>query len=344
MPQIDPSLLLFAGNLLSNAGGGRGFGNSLGGALTGAGQALAYRQQQDSQRRKDLIDAAESAIGIRAALLELQQNQRQQEAFNTYVGGLPEDQQAAARAAGPQFAAQQELQANQGLTPYQEQSLGLQREQLALATEQQEFDQSLDLAKLEAQQQAPRAKLSDTSSLRAQYIRESKDFSTIASSYKKILNSTPTAAGDLNLIFSYMKMLDPTSVVRESEQGLVIQATGIPDQIKNLAYRVKDGVKLTDAQRKNFKTEAGILFDSVYTGQANRRDQFSGIAERSGMDPADIIDAVSVSSPQKIREEWIDRRIKRAGISLGDLDYAAQLRGISIEEALELYEQAGAIQ
>ena len=49
-----------------------------------------------------------------------------------------------------------------------------------------------------------------------------KDFQSIAQNYNKILSTSPTAAGDMSLVFAYMKMLDPGSVV-ERENMLLLK-------------------------------------------------------------------------------------------------------------------------
>lgn len=49
--------------------------------------------------------------------------------------------------------------------------------------------------------------------------------------YQKVQGAAerPSAANDLAMIFAYMKMLDPGSVVREQEFANAQNAAGIPD-------------------------------------------------------------------------------------------------------------------
>ena len=63
-----------------------------------------------------------------------------------------------------------------------------------------------------------RPDIKDEASLRKEFNDQSKYFKGIAQSFGKVLGTDPTAAGDVSLIFAYMKMLDPGSVVREADR------------------------------------------------------------------------------------------------------------------------------
>jgi hypothetical protein len=100
--------------------------------------------------------------------------------------------------------------------------------------------------------------------------------------------SNPSATDDVAMIFSYMKMLDPNSVVREGEYATAQNATGIPEQWMNLYNRALQGNRLNPAQRKNMLATV----DSVYAPQ---RDAYNQVAERyrgyardSGVNPDSV--------------------------------------------------------
>lgn len=61
-----------------------------------------------------------------------------------------------------------------------------------------------------------------------------------------------TAAGDMSLIYAFMKMNDPTSVVREGEYANAANTGGIEDSVRNVYNRAKDGTMLTPEQRAAF--------------------------------------------------------------------------------------------
>jgi len=58
--------------------------------------------------------------------------------------------------------------------------------------------------------------------------------------------------GDLALVFSFMKMLDPGSVVRESEFAAAQDTAGLFQKLQVLAKKVEDGSLLSVEQRKGF--------------------------------------------------------------------------------------------
>ena len=94
---------------------------------------------------------------------------------------------------------------------------------------------------------------------------EVKAFKPVRAAFLKVKQSAekPSAAGDLALVFNYMKILDPGSVVREGEFKTAADATAwlqkseadgvaIPAPIAQAIRKLKDGTILTDDQRKDF--------------------------------------------------------------------------------------------
>ena len=91
-----------------------------------------------------------------------------------------------------------------------------------------------------------------------------KDFNTATSQYEKLLTSSEreTAAGDMSMIFTYMKILDPTSVVREGEQATASNAAGVPDRVRNFYNKTSTGQKLTTKQRADFVQTGTQLYNT----------------------------------------------------------------------------------
>lgn len=114
-----------------------------------------------------------------------------------------------------------------------------------------------------------------------------KEFNTVKSAYSKIQSAAknPSAAGDLSLIFAYMKLLDPNSTVREGEFANAQNAAGVPDQVKNMANKIVSGERLNPSQRQDFINQAR----GVYGAQAEQlkaiEDEFGGLSKRYGVDP-----------------------------------------------------------
>jgi len=147
-------------------------------------------------------------------------------------------------------------------------------------------------ARAEAKEQrAGEPKFSDVAGVRKEFIASSKDFVTIRDAYNRIQVSAkdPSAAGDLALIFNYMKMLDPNSVVRESEFANAENAAGVPERIRTMWNRSLQGEKLGPDQRKDFVDRANRLFKSQMQSQEKLESEYRGLAERHKIDPRDVI-------------------------------------------------------
>ncbi|MBE3139370.1 MAG: hypothetical protein IMZ53_02180, partial [Thermoplasmata archaeon] len=92
----------------------------------------------------------------------------------------------------------------------------------------------------------------------------SAPYREIRDSYKKIESAAkdPSPAGDIAIIFNYMKILDPTSVVREGEFATAEKAAGVPVAVRNLWNKLITGEKIAfnrsdyvDTARKLYKTQ-----------------------------------------------------------------------------------------
>jgi len=124
--------------------------------------------------------------------------------------------------------------------------------------------------------------------LRTQYLNQTANQRLVASAYNRVSASEDTAVGDLSLIFGYMKMLDPGSVVREGEFATAQNAAGVPDRIVNVYNRVVNGERLTADQRKSFVGQAQKL-NAAAQGEVNRvKSEISNVARSYGLRPERI--------------------------------------------------------
>ena len=117
-----------------------------------------------------------------------------------------------------------------------------------------------------------------------------KNFNTATTQVSKLFASAkdPSAAGDLAMIFTYMKILDPTSVVREGEQATAQNATGVDDRTRNLFNRLLTGERLTLEQRDDFVKKGIALYQSNQLSldrfKSSYQDSFIG----DGIKPSSI--------------------------------------------------------
>jgi hypothetical protein len=129
--------------------------------------------------------------------------------------------------------------------------------------------------------------------IRKDYIAtpEVKAFNEMKTSFGQInagLNAK-SAAGDLTAATKFMKLLDPGSVVRESELYLAMDATGVLDKATNYYARLSRGEKLTPSQREDFRNIANQLFKAAENTKLNYDKQYEEIAKNNNLDPSKII-------------------------------------------------------
>lgn len=175
----------------------------------------------------------------------------------------------------------------------------LERERLAI--ERQRVEQQGELGgrkaeleekKLEEKMKPKPAKPGDPSALRKEFnaLPEVKQFQEVDAAYRKIQSAAKnvSAAGDLSLIFSYMKMLDPGSTVREGEFANAQNAGGVDDKLIAAYNNVRAGQRLTDSQRADFVNQAGQLYEAQRQQFSAAAKRYQGFATKKGLTPEDV--------------------------------------------------------
>lgn len=162
---------------------------------------------------------------------------------------------------------------------------------------------------------AAQARLDQNMTTRASALRNDfdplvKDLRVSIQTYPQIqaalTSKTPTPASDMRAIFRYMKMLDPTSVVRESEYATAKNAAGVPDKVRNAYNKVMTGVILTPTQRQDFLAQAKSEADTAQASFDTQARRFHEIARRQRLDPRDITPGFDFNAGQPAAPEGID--------------------------------------
>ena len=118
-----------------------------------------------------------------------------------------------------------------------------------------------------------------------------KGFQEVESAFGQINKGldAKSPAGDLAAATKFMKLLDPTSVVRESELAMAMQASGALDRLYNLANNIYTGQKLTPTQREDFRTLAKDFYSTSYDQYSTKREEYVGIAKRNELNIEDVV-------------------------------------------------------
>jgi hypothetical protein len=140
-----------------------------------------------------------------------------------------------------------------------------------------------------------------TSNLRKEFTKNSGEFIKQRDAFGRVQASAqdPSAAGDLALIFNFMKVLDPGSTVREGEFATAQNSGSIPSRVVAQYNKVLEGQRLADDQRDDFVNRSEKLFNKALTTQKRRVDQFRGIARRNQLPEEDVILDLIGSDPNK---------------------------------------------
>lgn len=113
-----------------------------------------------------------------------------------------------------------------------------------------------------------------------------KDFADMKSAYAQIQagikQGTPIA--DTAVATKMMKLLDPGSVVRESELGIAMAASGRMDRLQNYFQMQMSGNKLTPQQRKDFGALSEELMSAATQAYNAKRSEYAGFGSRYGLD------------------------------------------------------------
>ena len=107
----------------------------------------------------------------------------------------------------------------------------------------------------------------------------------VSSSYENILNNQETGAGDMALIFGYMKMLDSDSAVREGEYATAENSGSIPQSVRNYYNRAVSGERLQPEQRQAFIKQAKELYETSRGQVEVVRQGIEQIGKETGVNP-----------------------------------------------------------
>lgn len=166
----------------------------------------------------------------------------------------------------------------------------------AKAKEAKEFgfkEAELDIKKAEAGIKGTERKFKNVQDLRKEYEGHpvTKASREVVSAFGKVKAAaeSPSAAGDLSLLTSYMKMLDPGSSVKDNEFANAQNAGGVPQKVVAAYNNALTGTRLTEDQRKDFINQASNLYKSQLVQQKALNDGFTAQAIKYELDPADVL-------------------------------------------------------
>jgi len=149
---------------------------------------------------------------------------------------------------------------------------------------------------------------SQESGLRGEFQKLTKDFRDVQESFGRVVQSAEPgpnghhAAGDLALVFNYMKMLDPGSVVREGEFATAAKAAGLGETMIAAMKKVDNGDILTSSMRQDFVDRSWKLYSEAARGFDTTSSEYVDLSKMyQGVDPSKV-----VTSNRRYKDDWYD--------------------------------------
>ena len=143
----------------------------------------------------------------------------------------------------------------------------------------------------------PEQKISQTNVFRKEFDALSKDFRIIRDSFGRLKAAAldPSGAGDIALIFNFMKILDPSSVVRESEFATAENAASVPIAIRNMWNKALTGERIKFNRADFIKTAENII-GAQEKQQKTLIERYAKLSNRFGLNPEDVITETNIDT------------------------------------------------
>lgn len=167
----------------------------------------------------------------------------------------------------------------------------------------------------EKSQETAQQKFTQAKDLRKEFVDSNKEFRDVRNSWARVQESaeSPSAAGDLALIFNYMKMLDPGSTVREGEFANAQNSGGVPDMIRAQYNKIMRGERLSDDMRGDFTNRAEMLYNRQVDQYKQSISEYTRLAQRMGIDPREVIVDLSLVPAKRKQKPDLGLGKKKTG-------------------------------
>lgn len=183
-----------------------------------------------------------------------------------------------------------------------------QQDQLNLFMEELKINKQMQ----EAMRARKIAEFGNEKDLRKEFDSQSKDFIEARIGLEKVLTAglapNPTGASDVALVFGYMKVLDPNSVVREGEFATAENTAGVSGKLRTIYNRALTGTRLTQPQRENFVNVSKSLFEGQLNMQEEKEQNFINLTNSYGLTPSQVVISKlpklgSIINPHEIKDK-----------------------------------------
>lgn len=136
----------------------------------------------------------------------------------------------------------------------------------------------------------PAKKFDYEEKLRKEFQGRTKVFGELGGTFSNIKSSADakTGPGDIALITGFMKMLDPGSVVRETEFATARDTAGLYTRLENSLKKAENGQFLQPKQREEFVSLAKQYLDSAQKKAGDEKKQLSVVVKNYKLNPENV--------------------------------------------------------
>jgi hypothetical protein len=180
-------------------------------------------------------------------------------------------------------------QAQTGSALAQTKKLGVESQKAALELEALKATGGMDPAKTFEQEDK----------LRKEYQGRTKVYGELGTTFNNIQSSAgaKTGPGDIALITGFMKMLDPGSVVRETEFATARDTAGLYTRLENSLKKAESGQFLQPKQREEFVNLAREYYKSAQKKAEEDKKALGVVVKNYRLNPENVFGPETVAAP-----------------------------------------------
>jgi len=145
----------------------------------------------------------------------------------------------------------------------------------------------------------PDKKFTQEEKIRKEFQGRTKVYGELQGTYNNIKSSAETGngPGDIALITSFMKMLDPGSVVRETEFATARDTAGLFTQLENRLQKAKNGQLLGSVQRKEYVALAQKYLESAQKKAEQEKKDLGIVVKNYKLNPDNVFGPETAAPP-----------------------------------------------
>lgn len=167
----------------------------------------------------------------------------------------------------------------------------------------------------------PKDKVAAEDSLRDDFLKQSTSFITLRDAKNRLDTLETTGAGDMALVFQYMKMLDPTSTVREGEYATASNSGGVPSAIQGLYNKALGEGSIGTKARAEILTQANKFYQAAGLQHDRLQNEFTKIAKSRGMNVDNVVINLAPNgvTPDFATPAAVEAAVKAGKVKVGDV-------------------------